>query len=78
MTDHDAIATTCRNLGTVYFLMCDYLSALQNYEIASRSLQSDHPHVIQYRNHIATTTRHIQYLEKKNISSFFYKNLYCS
>ncbi|CAF2976046.1 unnamed protein product [Rotaria sp. Silwood2] len=69
MKNHEAIATTYSNRGTIYFLMRDYQSVLQNYEkaleIASKSLRSDHSYVVEYRNDIAVTKIHIQYQKNK-------------
>ena len=70
--NHQAIATTYNNLATIYFHKCDYRLALENYqtalEIASKSLASDHPHIVEYRDSIAITKRHIQHLERTYVS----------
>jgi len=71
MKDHDTIATTYNNLGTIHFLICDYRLALENnekaLEIASKLLLTDHPYIVEYRDDIATIKRHIQYLEQKYV-----------
>jgi tetratricopeptide (TPR) repeat protein len=67
MNDHNDIATTYSNLGTNYFLMCDYPSALEKYEkaleIAAKTLRTDHSHIGEYRDYITIAKRHIQYQE---------------
>lgn len=67
--DHRSIATTYHNLATIYFHKCDYPLALEYYqkayEMASKSLANNHAHIVEYRNCIATTKRHMQYVEQK-------------